>query len=199
MTKLKFLNELEKRLNAFEMPEIKNWLNYYGEMIDDRIEEGQSEEEAVDSLGDMDKIIDDILRQTPITKLAKTKLNRKALHGWEIAMLILGFPLWFSLLAAVVAVVLAIYVTLGSVIISFWASFGMTIAGAIGGIISGIVFSFGSQPLSGVALIGAGIACIGFSILLFYGSKAITEGTVWLTKKIVLGIKNSFIKKEEAK
>ena len=199
MTRVEFLAELKNRLISFEESEVENWLKYYSEIIDDRIEDGQTEEAAVASLGDLDKIIDEILQQTPITRLAKAKLNRKTLRGWEIAMLIIGFPLWFSLLAAVVAVVLAIYVTLGSVIISFWASFGMTIAGGIGGIISGIVFSFGSQPLSGVALIGAGIACIGFSILLFYGSKAITEGTVWLTKKIVLGIKNSFIKKEEAK
>ncbi|MBQ3548243.1 MAG: DUF1700 domain-containing protein [Clostridia bacterium] len=199
MTRVEFLAELKNRLISFEESEVENWLKYYSEIIDDRIEDGQTEESAVASLGDLNTIIDEILQQTPITRLAKAKLNRKTLRGWEIALLIIGFPLWFPLLMAVIAVILALYVALGSVIISFWASFGMTIAGGIGGIISGIVFSFGSQPLSGVALIGAGIACIGFSILLFYGSKAITEGTVWLTKKIVLGIKNSFIKKEEAK
>lgn len=199
MTKLEFLEELKKRLNCFNENEIENWLKYYGEIIDDRVEDGQSEEEAVDSLGDIDTILNGILEQTPITKLAKAKLNKKTLRGWEIALLICGFPLWLPLLIAAFAVVLAVYVSVWAVIISFWASFGGIIASGIGFIVSGIAFAFDSQTLPGVALIGAGIACIGFSIFLFYGSKAITDGTVWLTKKIVLGIKNSFIKKEEAK
>lgn len=197
MTKLEFLKDLENRIADLE--EKGNWLKYYGEVIDDRIEDGQSEQEAVASLGDINVIINEILQQTPITKLAKTKLNRKTLRGWEIALLIIGFPLWFSLLCAVAAVIIALYIVLGSVIISFWASFGMTIAGSAGGLISGIVLAFGSQPLSGVALIGAGLTLSGISILLFYGCKAITDGTVRLTKKIILGIKNSFIKKEATK
>lgn len=199
MKRDEFLNLLALRLENFEKSEVDNWLKYYGEILDDRIEEGESEEEAVASLGNMDTIFNGILEQTPITKLAKAKLNKKTLRGWEIALLICGFPVWFPLLVAAFAIILSVYVSIWAIIISIWASFGGVIASGIGFIISGIAFAFGSQTLQGVALIGVGIACIGFSIFLFYGSKAITNGTVWLTKKIVLGIKNSFIKKEEAK
>lgn len=199
MTRAEFLNKLKNRLQAFEGAEIENWLNYYSEIIDDRMEDGQSEEEAVNSLGNIDAIIDEILQQTPITKLAKTKLNRKTLRGWEIVFLILGFPLWFPLLISAVAVILSVFVSFWSVIISLWAVCASVVACAFSGIVVGIGFILTGNLLSGIALIGAGITLSGLSILLFFGCKAVTDGTIWLTKKIVLRFKNSFIKKEAAK
>lgn len=199
MTRVEFLAELKNRLISFEESEVENWLKYYSEIIDDRIEDGQTEEAAVASLGDLNTIIDEILQQTPITRLAKAKLNRKTLRGWEIALLIIGFPLWFPLLVAVIAVILALYVALGSVIISLWAVFVSVVACAVGGIVAGIGFILTGNSISGIALIGAAIALEGLSILMFFGCNAATNGTAWLTKKIVLGLKNSFIKKEAAK
>lgn len=199
MTRTEFLNELEKRLCFFEKAEIENWLKYYGEMLDDRIEEGQSEEEAVVSLGEIDTIINEILAQTPITRLAKAKLNRKTLRGWEIALLIIGFPLWFPLLIAACAVVLSVYVSFWSVIISLWAAFASVVACGFSGIVVGIGFILMDNFTSGIALIGAGLVLAGLSIFLFFGCKAATDGIIWLTKKTVLSIKNSFIKKEATK
>ncbi len=199
MTKLEFLEELKNRLDAFGEYEKENWLKYYSEIIEDRIEDGQSEEESVESLGDMDSIITEILDQTPITKLAKAKLNRKTLRGWEIALLIIGFPLWLPLLIAAFAVILSVYASIWSVIISLWAAFASVVACALSGIVVGIGFILTGTFLSGIALIGAGLALSGFSIFLFFGCKAATDGTIWLTKKIILSVKNSFIKKEATK
>ena len=199
MTKTEFLNKLEKRLGAFEKPEIENWLKYYSEIIDDRIKDGQSEEDAVSSLGDIDAIIDEILQQTPITKLAKAKLKLKTLRDWEIALIIIGFPLWFPLLIAALAVVLSVYVSFWSVIISLWVAFASVVACGFSGIVVGIGFVLTGNFTSGIALIGAGLVLAGLSIFLFFGCKVATDGTIWLTKKIVLSVKNSFIKKEATK
>ena len=199
MTRAEFFKALKNRLSAFEKVEIDNWLNYYSEIIDDRMEDGQSEEEAVNSLGSIDAIIDEILQQTPITRLAKTKLNRKTLCGWEIALLILGFPLWFPLLISAVAVILAVYASLWAVIISLWSVFVALIGAGVGVIIGGIVFICVSKTLSGVVSLGAGFICIGFSVFCLFGCKAVTSGAIWLVKKLVLMLKNSFIKKEAAK
>ena len=199
MTKFKFLCLLQERLNGFDENEIENWINYYNEIINDRIEDGQTEQEAVASLGDMDAIVNEILAQTPITKLAKAKLNRKTLHGWEIALIIIGFPLWFPLLIAALAVVLAVYVSIWSVIISLWAAFASVAACSFSGIVVGIGFIITKNITSGVALIGAGLVLAGLSIFLFFGCKAETDGTICLTKKMVLSVKNSFIKKEATK
>jgi uncharacterized membrane protein len=198
MTKTEFLNILSKRLEVFGEAEKENWLKYYNEIIDDRIEDGQPEEEAVASLGDIDAIINDVLAQTPITKLAKAKLNRKTMRGWEIALLICGFPLWLPLIAAAFAVALAVYASLWSVIISLWAVFASCVACGISGIAVGIGFIVVSKVPSGVALLGLAFVCAGLSIFLFFGCKAATHGIILLTKKTVLGIKNSFIKREAA-
>lgn len=194
MTKLKFLNELEKRLNAFEMPEIKNWLNYYGEMIDDRIEEGQSEEEAVASLGDMDKIINDILRQTPITKLAKTKLNRKALHGWEIAMLIIGFPLWFPLLIAAIAVVISLYAVLWSVFISLCAAALTVAVSGFALLVVAIVHAASADIVAGLFMLGLGLLLCGLAMFGQLGLNYILKGCVFLSKMPFVLIKCGLFK-----
>ena len=51
--------------------------------------------------------------------------------------------------------------------------------------------------LFGGVAIGAGLVLAGLSIFFFFGCKASTKGTVWLTKRIALGIKNLFIRKEK--
>ena len=51
MTKAKFLKELSKLLKDLPKDEVKERLNFYSEMIDDRIEDGLSEEEAIKSIG----------------------------------------------------------------------------------------------------------------------------------------------------
>ena len=51
MTKQLFLNELSAALHGLSREERYRTLSYYDELIDDRVEDGQSEEEAVESLG----------------------------------------------------------------------------------------------------------------------------------------------------
>ena len=46
MRKAEFLRELEKRLQGLPKDEIDSRLAFYSEMIDDRIEDGKTEEEA---------------------------------------------------------------------------------------------------------------------------------------------------------
>lgn len=125
------------------------------------------------------------------------KANR-SFRVWEIILLVLGSPIWLSLLIVVFAVVLSLYISLWAVIISLWAVFGSFIGCAFGGVVAGIVLACYGNALTGVALIGLGIVCAGFSIFLFYVCKAATKGIMLLTKKMAFGIKNCFIKKGEA-
>ena len=61
MNKQKFLAELKKSLSALGRNDIEDRLAFYGEMIDDRIEEGFSESEAVLAVGSADEIAAQIL------------------------------------------------------------------------------------------------------------------------------------------
>ena len=198
MNKQAFLAQLRKGLSGLPREDIEERLTFYSEMIDDRTEEGLSEEEAVSGIGPVDTIISQSIADTPLAKIAKERISpKRRLKAWEIVLLALGSPVWLSLLIAAFAVILSLYISLWAVIISLWAVFASLIGCALGGIVGGIGFAFDNR-LAGVAMIAAGIVCAGSSIFLFYGCKAATKGTLLLTKTIALGIKNGFVKKEGA-
>ena len=56
MTKQNFLDKLRTKLKALPKKEVEECLSFYSEMIDDRIEEGLSECDAVSAIGDVNKI-----------------------------------------------------------------------------------------------------------------------------------------------
>ena len=62
MKKEEFLNKLRKRLNILEEKEVEDLLTEYEGYIDEKIEAGASEEEAVDSFGDIDELADELLK-----------------------------------------------------------------------------------------------------------------------------------------
>ena len=199
MSKQEFLAQLSKGLSGLPQEDIEERLTFYSEMIDDRMEEGITEEDAVSRIGSVDTIISQTVADIPLTRLAKEKITpKKRLKAWEIVLLVLGSPIWFSLLIAAFAVILSLYVVLWSVTISLYAVFGSLIGCALGSVAVGIGFAFGGHALSGIAIIGAGLVCAGLSIFMFYGCMSVTKGILILTKKLVIRIKNFFIKKEEA-
>ena len=57
MNKQEFLMRLREGLSGLLQNEIEERLTFYSEMIDDRIEEGLSEEQAIGEIGDIDEII----------------------------------------------------------------------------------------------------------------------------------------------
>ena len=199
MSKHEFLTQLRKGLSGLPQDEVEERLTFYSEMIDDRMEEGLSEEDAVCAIGNIDELISQIIADIPITKLVKEKITpKKKLRAWEILLLVLGSPIWLSLGIAAFAVGISVYAVLWSLIISLWAVFASLVACAVGGVLACLALTMGGNGASGIAMLAAGIVCAGLSIFLFYGCKAATNGTVILTKKIAIGIKNCFIKKEVA-
>ena len=199
MSKAEFLEGLQKGLSGLPKDDVNERLEFYGEMIDDLVEEGISEEDAVLQIGSVDEIISQIVADIPLSKLVKEKMtkNRK-LKTLEILLLVLGSPIWLSLLIAAFAVIISVYVSLWAVIISFWAVFISLLGAGLCGIAGGTVFAFYNTVITGIAILGAGFVCVGLSIFAFFGCKAATKGFLLLTKKTVCGIKNCFIKKEEA-
>ena len=199
MKKYEFLEQLSKALSGLPDDDIDERLNFYREMIDDRIEEGLSEDDAVLAVGSIDEIVEQIMSDIPLAKIAKErKKPKRQLKVWEIILLVLGSPIWLSLGIAAFAVILSLYISLWAVIISLWAVFASLAACSIGGVLACVVFAVYGNGVSGVAMLAAGVVCVGLAIFMFYGCKAVTKGTLILTKKIAIWIKNCFIKKEEA-
>lgn len=199
MSKQEFLVQLRKGLSGLPQEDIEERLTFYSEMIDDRMEEGITEEDAVSRIGSVDTIISQIKADIPLAKLVREKITpKKHLKTWGVVLLVLGSPIWLSLLIAAFAVILSLYASLWSVVISLWAVFGSLIGCAFGGVVAGIVIACSGNALSGIAMLAAGIVCAGLSIFMFYGCKVATKGCLILTKKFAVWIKNCFIKKEEA-
>ncbi len=197
MTKEDFLLELTQKLSPLPWEEIEDRWKFYSEMIDDCMEDGLSEEEAVAKLGAVDDVATQILADTPLSTLLKEKVKpKKRMKTWEIVLLILGFPVWFPLLLSAVAVVFTLYLVLWVLVICCWAVFASFAASAFGGMVSGIVFMASSNTASGLAMIACGIVAAGLAIFAFVGSKAATKGTASLTKKMVLGMKRRLVRKE---
>lgn len=203
MNKQEFLAELRKGLSGLPQGDIEERLSFYSEMIDDRMEEGISESEAVSAIGSVSDVIAQILAETPLTKLVKEKIKpNRAMRAWGIVLLvlllILGSPVWLPLLLGVVIIVLAVYIVIWSVIITLYAVDISFAAGGVAGILGSLAY-IPSGNYGGVVLfIGAGLVCGGIAILLFFGFNQITKGILLLSKKMLLGIKSCFIRKGDA-
>lgn len=197
MNKQEFLEELRKGLSGLPQGDIEERLSFYSEMIDDRMEEGLSESEAVSAIGSVKDVVFQILSEMPLTKLVKEKVTpNRSLKVWEIVLLALGSPIWLSLLLAAVAIVLAVYIVIWSVIITLWSVEAVFVACFLGGLASAIVFMFQGHTLTAVGMLGMGMCCAGLAVFLVFGCRAATKGTFFLTKKIALGVKSLFVGKE---
>ena len=198
MTKLKFLLALHDQLSGLPQADVEERLSFYTEMIEDRMEEGLLEEEAVAAVGSIEEIAAQIRADlSPAAPAAKAQKPKKQLSAWTIVLLVLGSPVWLSLLIAAFAVVFSLYVILWSLVVSLWAVFASIIGCTIGGILGGIGFLTTGHLLVGIALLGAGVVCAGLSILVFLGCRSATNGAAKLTKSTALQIIGCFKKKEE--
>ena len=198
MTKIQFLLALHDKLSNLPKDEVEERLSFYSEMIEAGIEEGLSEEEAVSAIGSIDDIAMQITSEIPLTKTTKEKFKpKRKIKAWEIILLALGFPLWFSFIVSFFSILFSVYISIWSIIISFWAIFVSFVAYALSFMIVGTGFTFGINKITGIIFIALSLICAGSSILFFFFSKWTTKTVILLTKKIILWIKSLFIKKEE--
>jgi len=198
MTKLKFLLSLHKQLSDLPQEDVEERLNFYTEMIEDRMEEGLTEEEAVAAVGTVEEIAAQIRSEFSFAGPAKIYPKpKKQLSAWTIILLAVGSPIWLALLIAAFAVIFSAYAALWSVIVSLWAVFASFIGCAAGGIAGSVGFLAAGNSLEGTALLAAGTVCAGLSILAFLGCRAATNGAARLTKRTFLLIMKCFKQKEE--
>lgn len=100
MTKRKFLAKLESALSSLSAEERNRQLDYYEEMIDDMIEEGMGEEEAVSRLGSVQGVAAKILSEASPDMLKKKKSPLKKILialAIVVVVVIAGTVLLFSL------------------------------------------------------------------------------------------------------
>ena len=197
MNKQEYLSRLEQTLSGLPAEELQERLAFYRESIEDRMEEGLSEEAAVEELGPVEEIAAQILAETPFPTLVREKIrSRRSLPVWEILLLVLGFPLWFPLLVTAFVLLLSLFIVLWSLILCLWAVELSLVVSALGALITGVLSLFRGEPSNALLMIGAGLTLAGLSVFLFFGCKAASGGATVLSRKIVLWLKSLFLRKE---
>lgn len=197
MTKQEFLNELRRGIAALPQRGVEERIEFYSEIIDDRMEEGLSEEEAVDSIGSVDRITAQILSETPLGWILKERVKpKRGMKTWEILLLALGFPIWGSLLIAAAAVLISLYVVIWSAVISLWAVAVSVSACFVGGITASVFLSFQGSALQCFAMLGTALVCGGLGILSILGCIYLSRAVIFMTKGLILRTKKALTKKE---
>ena len=198
MTKQEFLDQIAARLSDLPRKEVLDRLAFYSEMIDDRMEEGLPQEEAVAAIGSVDRVVAQIVADIPLVKIAKDRINRRRrLKVWETLLLWVGSPIWGSLLISAFAIVLSLYASLWAAVISLWAVFGSLVGSGFGAIVGGGYFAVTASIATGFALIGAGLVCLGISVFCFYACRPLSTAAVRLPKRLAIAIKSCLMKKED--
>jgi uncharacterized membrane protein len=122
MNKQQFLDELRSKLVGLPDEEIENRVSFYEEMINDRIDEGKSEEEAINEIGTVDEVVREIAKDTPLVSLVKHKMKpKRRLRGWEVLIIIFLFPFWLPLVITAIALTFAAIVVMWSGAIAVYA------------------------------------------------------------------------------
>ena len=186
MNKQQFLTEISSRLKGIPEHDIKKSLDYYSEMIADRMEDGLAEADAVSAVGSVEEIVSQILSESTPLILPKTRRTPKI---WEIVLLILGSPVWLPLLLAAAIVILAVYIVIWSAIVTLYSIDLSLAAGGILGSASAFMLIFSGYTVQAVLFFGTGLILAGISILLFFGFNQITKYTVILSKEIFVLLK----------
>lgn len=209
MHKQEFLDEIRKGLRGLPEADIEERLTFYSEMIDDRMEDGLTEEEAVAEIGDVETIVRQITSElppvatpagTPTKPTAKAKAKpKRSLHTWELVLIVLGSPVWFPLLIAAFSVVFALFAVVCSVMMAMWSVVLALGLYAVAGFVLVLGLAFQGNALQGLAMLGMGLMSAGFAILLFLGCKQLVKGFFRLVRKGFQGIKRLFVRGEESK
>lgn len=197
MNKETFLKALRQKLTGLPKAEMEERLSFYKELIEDSIEAGQQEQEAIAALGSVEEIAAQILSDTPLIKLIKERVKpKRQLRVWEWLLLGLGSPLWLSVCIALLVIGIALYAVLFSMLLALAAiglAFGLCVLAAlISAVFRWIQGDFiGGFVMLGIALMGAGLTVL-LCFVLPYGTKSFLT----LTKKGLLGLKGCFVRKE---
>lgn len=190
MNKQEFLAALARELEPLPREERERTLTYYGELIDDRLEDGQDEGEVIQSLGAPKAVAEELLgeEEQPLAP-------NRGLRVWLIVLLVLGFPLWGSLLLTAALVLLCVFVCLYIPAFVLGVLALSLLAGAVLGVV-GTPFLIADTGLAaGLFQLGLAIGMLGLAALcalgFWYAGKATAKAGKalwrWLKRSVGKG------------
>lgn len=123
MNKAEYLEQLQALLSCVSAEERERVVAFYAEAIDDRTEAGMTEEEAVAGLETPSAVVAQVTADAPPVAQTIVRAHRDHRAAFWLAVIV-GSPLWASLLlavlAAAVAILIGILTVLASVYLVLW-------------------------------------------------------------------------------
>ncbi|WP_040194707.1 DUF1700 domain-containing protein [Clostridium culturomicium] len=180
MSRVEFIEILNFELGAIKKIEREKFITYYEEIIDDYMENGFEEEEVIDKIGNPKIIAKNILSEQDTVNIKVPLTNSKVIN---MILLIIGFPLWGSLLFAGLMLIL-------SGLILVWCIPFTTGVGALAFFAAGL-YSIVATPFMmadvlsvGVVQLGVGVGFIGVSFLLAMATMYLCKEFRFFTKEL---------------
>ena len=183
------MKSLRKSLKKFSDEETREILQYYEEMIDEQIDQGCLESEAVADLGNIDYISSEIKNDLVEARIANNKSIKRTWSNFSIVLVSLLSPALMPLAIAFIAVFLSLFITIYALALAFGATSVGLIIGIVPVCIEGVI-QFGAAG----GFIFAGIFLILICIFAFLSVISVYGGNKLLNKIIRL-----FIKKRKEK
>lgn len=168
MGKKAYLDRLDELLDCLPKDKRAEARSFYEEAIDDRMEDGMSEEEAVAAMGSAEIAAEVILGELPAVPRAVAKTRRKSrvlLWVLAIAGSVVWVPLGLAFVVAAVAVYLSIWIAAACIWIvaaSFVLALPLGIYLAWYGIMEGL-FAFAFAQ-AGMGLVFGGLGLVAFNL-----------------------------------
>lgn len=185
MNKEEFLNRLREALKGLPAAETEKSALYYAEILDDRMEDGMSEVEAVASLGAPEEVAENLKLELPLGTLVRSKMSGSGVGAGTVVLLVLGSPVWLPLLLAGLAVALSLAVSLWAIVLSLWTVvLALMLMLPLG--VVGAAMKWANFPAEAVFLLGAACVIGGLAIPAFFFMRKATE---WCGKMTMAGVK----------
>lgn len=196
MNKQEYLARLRAALACLPEGEIEESVAFYTEMIDDRVADGLTEEEATAQLDDPKAAARAIIADLPVVPrtVVRTKQRNRALY-WTLV--ILGSPLWLTLLLAAGMLVLAGLLTIWCLILGLWLLAAGLLAGGPLGIGVCLWALAVGQPAYGVFELGSGLLCFGLGLFCLHGAVAASKTLMQVSRQWIAKAKAPFVKVKE--
>lgn len=210
MNKTDFLAALKKQLKKLKKTDRDRFLDYYSEMIDDYAEDGCTEQEAIRRIGTPGDIAREILAEQKDSPETAPSSSKKII---TTVLLIIGSPLWASVLLLLVALALTLAMAAAALIIAgvflvlaayiiLWCVPLITVSISISALFLSVISLIGAVPVGigntalGIVQFGVGIGMIGLFILTALATVHLSKLFAKVTVRFTHWLKHLFHRKK---
>ena len=196
MTKREFLDAIAEQLSGLPEENLRQAQGFFSESIDDRMEDGMTEAQAVAAMGPVDEAAEQILLDTPLPRIVRERVRpKRKLRAWEIVLLALGSPVWAPLALAAVIVAAACYGVLWVVLACLYIVDASLAVVGLAGLVGAVFCAVRAMGVQAMLLLGIGLMGAGLAALFFFACNAAARGTARATRRLALAMRAGFLRR----